>query len=1357
MQLDLNIPILEPAGSERLSEAALAAIEYTLAGSITIRDRSDIRSVKHWSERLEPFEHQVRNLITFCRRAPVALIADDVGMGKTISAGLIISELMVRKKVKRVLILAPKILLPQWCDELESKFGIDAVYATGAQLSRFARSRTSVVVTTYASALNRMEELTNSGFDMLVLDEAHKVRNLYGTARPPRIAIALKLALAGSAFRYTLLLTATPIHNRLWDIYSLIDLLADGRNHRNPLGDPEEFAARYLADGRNVARRINSGRVPEFRRIVGEYMVRTTRLESGLSFPERLVSPTRCEPGDIERRLEALVREHLPNLRRLQQISLAEALMSSPAAFADQIRTLGEAGRVSPSVVAEVRRLAESSPLGCKEPQLLAMARRLMSERPRDWRMVVFTRRIATQKAIGEALAAIGASVGYIGGGHGRTQDQDVRRYQADPPEVNVIVSTDSGAEGVNLQAGNVVVNYDLPWNPMTVEQRIGRVQRLASKHATVAVTNLVVKGSVEELVVARLMEKLQLISAAIGDIEGILEVAGKDDDLEEEIQDLVLRALAGQDVAESARRIEDSIERAKQLYEESKTLVSETLGTLNALHDAGPAAPELEDVVPRLSVRDLVVTYYSDRGRVQEQSDGRLLIQEVGRGTHFATFDENDPNLRAGPGVFGGRATRLYAEGEPDFERIVGSLSRKRLHSVESQPLDEEGVVRTAREWVASLDAQVEPEAVRVLGQRRRLEGTLTALVSSSVAVDRLERLIEVTSGPGGWVDEDASSRPAGVSRSRADGRLDRSHWPAPARDAVLAAIEGDRSLMAFRQFYLARKQEELEKAGGSAALREQIERRFDPSVSAELVAARGEMASIVSVEVTYRYRDGPESKLLLDIDGASHKVLRSPPLERCYLSGGSFPQHDLAPCAVSGERALPHLMAVSSVSGALMLPEFAQVCEISGDVMLPREAVRSAFSSRVISPRHAVTCEVSGLTAAEDEVGTCEFTGARAHKDHLKVSEASGKTFRGDQGQVSDLSGMSGHASEFVRCEFSGTVVLATEAERSAVSGEWVRSDWLVASEKNPSRRAARSETVRCAVSNALLLEDEVGRSVVSGLVVDRELLVPSALSGELALATELFTCEESGTRVLPDETASCSATGKRVRRDLLEESGISHKLYLRRLLRRCPETGVLGLENELETCQETGLAVAPEALATCTVTGRRVVKRLLVECAECSQPLLRSVATKTSRGELAHAQHVATSDFTGDLLLSSALGRCSASNLLIEQEDLVGEFAGPLVAVAEAFGGPESTDASMMAAATGVLSAIGVRPKRVWTRPTKRDDLVAVLAEVPRRLLTPPRRYAFFVDTGSGQLVGEIARVEPTPRGIRFSDAR
>src|SRR5690606_17717558 len=99
----------------------------------------------------------------------------------------------------RVLILAPKILLPQWCDELEGKFGIDAVHATGIHVSRLARSKTPVVVTTYASALSRMEELMSSSFDMLILDEAHKVRNLYGTAQPPKIAVALKRALASSA------------------------------------------------------------------------------------------------------------------------------------------------------------------------------------------------------------------------------------------------------------------------------------------------------------------------------------------------------------------------------------------------------------------------------------------------------------------------------------------------------------------------------------------------------------------------------------------------------------------------------------------------------------------------------------------------------------------------------------------------------------------------------------------------------------------------------------------------------------------------------------------------------------------------------------------------------------------------------------------------------------------------------------------------------------------------------------------------------------------------------------------------------------------------------------------------------
>src|SRR5690606_24477352 len=144
---------------------------------------------------------------------------DDVGLGKTISAGLIISELRVRKRIKRVLVLAPKILLPQWKEELWAKFRIRADYGVGRELSNLlARRSENVLVTTYASARDRMDEIVNADFDMLVLDEAHKVRNLYGTQNPPKVAKEIQRITADGAFRFLVLLSATPVQNRLWDL-----------------------------------------------------------------------------------------------------------------------------------------------------------------------------------------------------------------------------------------------------------------------------------------------------------------------------------------------------------------------------------------------------------------------------------------------------------------------------------------------------------------------------------------------------------------------------------------------------------------------------------------------------------------------------------------------------------------------------------------------------------------------------------------------------------------------------------------------------------------------------------------------------------------------------------------------------------------------------------------------------------------------------------------------------------------------------------------------------------------------------------------------------------------------------------
>ena len=108
-----------------------AALEWDLADPIVIETRTDLKSEKRWRERLEPYHHQVTNLITFCRRLPVTLLADDVGLGKTISAGLVASELIARGRVSRILTVCPKFLGPQRHDELKRKFDIPAEIAAG--------------------------------------------------------------------------------------------------------------------------------------------------------------------------------------------------------------------------------------------------------------------------------------------------------------------------------------------------------------------------------------------------------------------------------------------------------------------------------------------------------------------------------------------------------------------------------------------------------------------------------------------------------------------------------------------------------------------------------------------------------------------------------------------------------------------------------------------------------------------------------------------------------------------------------------------------------------------------------------------------------------------------------------------------------------------------------------------------------------------------------------------------------------------------------------------------------------------------------------------------------------------------
>src|SRR5262249_614644 len=153
------------------------------------------KSEPRWRDQMEPYHHQVTNLITFCRRLPVTLLADDVGLGKTISAGLVASELICRSRVSKILIVCPKLLGPQSNEELQTRFSIPAQLPAGRKLIAAEPEDVGAVITTYHPDRLYLDKIPEERFEMLVLEEAHKLRNLFGVDPPPQVAVRFRDAL----------------------------------------------------------------------------------------------------------------------------------------------------------------------------------------------------------------------------------------------------------------------------------------------------------------------------------------------------------------------------------------------------------------------------------------------------------------------------------------------------------------------------------------------------------------------------------------------------------------------------------------------------------------------------------------------------------------------------------------------------------------------------------------------------------------------------------------------------------------------------------------------------------------------------------------------------------------------------------------------------------------------------------------------------------------------------------------------------------------------------------------------------------------------------------------------------------
>jgi SNF2 family DNA or RNA helicase len=627
----MNLPVriekstvLVPARSIEDYDLHRAAVEWSLTEPIVLNSADEIQSRPLWEAQVQPFLHQQQNLFTFCRRLPCTLLADDVGLGKTISAALIISELMSRRRITRTLVLCPKIIAPQWKDELESKFGLQAVVTQGGALLEEQHSHSAVIITTYDSARLYIERLQPDSFDFLILDEAHKLRNLHGSRQQPKTAQQIRRVLESRLFRYVLMLTATPMQNRLYDLYSLIDLLTVAKGHSNPFGSPKSFLRQYATGN---AKRVQPNSAQQFQAILRDHIVRTRRSDATLLFPKREVRTLRVQPSEEELSLFKATTSVLCNLSFLAQISVAQALISSPYALISQLRNMISNGTVSTEAATRLITVAQRIRRPSKLHKLLQLMQQLRSQRPEDWRLVVFTTRLHTLDMISEALNELEVAHGRIQGALPLSNQETIQKFRKSPPAIHVVITTDSGAEGINLQSGNVLVNYDLPWNPMVVEQRIGRLQRLASLHDKVEVLNLAVAGSVEDLIVVRLIEKLQGIASAIGDIESIIEAADwenqdDEDHFEGTIAQLVIDSLLLQDVAQATELAERSIEKAQLLVESQRHELDQLFGAPDQVEEEPLVMPRLSRPQPRMTVREFVLGAKSREGLVPSQRD---------------------------------------------------------------------------------------------------------------------------------------------------------------------------------------------------------------------------------------------------------------------------------------------------------------------------------------------------------------------------------------------------------------------------------------------------------------------------------------------------------------------------------------------------------------------------------------------------------------------------------------------------------------------------------------------------------------------------------------------------------------
>jgi len=539
---------------------------------------------------IKELPHQIDVALRVLRRpmSGRAILADEVGLGKTIEAGIILKELAVRGLARRVLILTPASLVDQWQGELESKFF--ERFDTPTEPEDWHHVTRAIVSQDRARGERHAREILKHRWDLVIVDEAHKVKN--------HTSVGYKF-LQELDRNFVLLVTATPLQNNLRELYNLITLLRPGQ-----LGTWGQFRREYVQRG--DPRKAKS---PEaLKELTSQVMLRTRRssVADVIALPARrsshpavALTPSEAalyqettsflrdlyEEGFFQPSEEEQVEDQVRRRRRtgkgifvLELMRLLQRLTSSSRALAASLETLATGELVLPEFRVRARDLSQVAREVTAHAKLEILTQHL-SQTPD--RVIVFSEHLATLKLLEQRVKELGRPAIVFSGQLSRAErSKQLARFRDEPQ--GVFIATRAGSEGLNLQFCCRLVNYELPWNPMIVEQRIGRIHRIGQTRE-VHIVSLAARDTVEMHILKLLDQKIKLFQLVVGELDIILGEFGGAEKLEQRLMDAWLGVKTDAEFERKLEAIGDEIVASREAGVAQEQLATEIAAEDNA------------------------------------------------------------------------------------------------------------------------------------------------------------------------------------------------------------------------------------------------------------------------------------------------------------------------------------------------------------------------------------------------------------------------------------------------------------------------------------------------------------------------------------------------------------------------------------------------------------------------------------------------------------------------------------------------------------------------------------------------------------------------------------------------------